>query len=173
MDVSKKEVVSIVNKIKPKPGQESVWDYPRPPAIEKVSKHIRVVFNEEPILDTNQSFRILETSHPPTYYLPKFSFKEGVLLRTKKASFCEFKGMAHYYDLVFNGKEVKSGAWGYDQPTSPYEALKDHVCLYAQFMDACYINDERVIPQPGGFYGGWITNDIVGPFKGESGTWGW
>ena len=165
--------MSKIRKIKPEPGQESVWDYPRPPAIERVTKHIRIEFNGKVILDNNQSFRILETSHPPTYYLPKSAFRENVLVRTEKTSFCEFKGMAHYYNILLDGKMVPDAAWGYENPIEPYHALKDHICVYAQYMDVCLINDEMVIPQPGGFYGGWITKEIVGPFKGGPETWGW
>ncbi|WP_421765424.1 DUF427 domain-containing protein [Ekhidna sp.] len=163
----------MIRKVKPDPGQESVWDYPRPPAIEQYSKHIRIVFNETIILDTNHSFRILETSHPPSYYLPKSSFKKGVLIKTAKTSFCEFKGRAHYYNIVLDNQIVKDAAWGYDSPNHRYGAIKNHICVYAKLMEACFINHERVTPQPGGFYGGWITKNVVGPFKGVPNSWGW
>ncbi|MEO9870971.1 DUF427 domain-containing protein [Ekhidna sp.] len=163
-----------IKKIKSLPGQESVWDYPRPPALQKVTKHIRIICSSEIILDTNSSFRILETSHPPTYYLPISDFKTDIILRNEnKSSFCEFKGMAHYYDIKAGDKIVENCAWGYENPTNPYHELKDHVCVYSQYMDECYVGDEKVLPQPGGFYGGWITSNIVGPFKGEPGSWGW
>lgn len=159
--------------IKPKPGQESVWDYPRPPAIESVSKHIRITLEGQIILDTNQSYRILETSHPPTYYLPFHDFKEGVLVRNTHRSFCEFKGEAHYYDAVLGDRVIQNAGWGYDTPHPTYQSLKGHVCIYAQKMDDCRVGDKKVKPQPGGFYGGWITSEIVGPFKGGAGTFGW
>lgn len=165
--------MSQIKKVKPGKGQESVWDYPRPPAIEQFNKHIRIIFNEQIIADTNDSFRILETSHPPSYYLPKSSFKDGTLIKTNKTSYCEFKGMAHYYDIKWEDQRAAGAAWGYQNPTEHYSGIKDHVCVYGHLMDACYIGDELIIPQPGGFYGGWITNNIVGPFKGGPNSWGW
>lgn len=162
-----------MKRIEPKGDQESVWDYPRPPAIEQVSAHIRIVNNNDTIFDGNRSFRILETSHPPTYYLPLSGFKEGVLLRTDRSSFCEFKGVAHYYHIRVGQKIIESAAWGYDNPNSKYQSIKDHVSVYASKVDECYVADELVEPQEGDFYGGWITSKIVGPFKGGAGTWGW
>jgi uncharacterized protein (DUF427 family) len=163
----------MIDKIKPGPGQESVWDYPRPPRIEPFNGSIRIIFNNEEILNTNRSYRILETSHPPTYYLPISAFKSGVLNETVGSSFCEFKGMASYFDIQVGEKVARKSAWYYPEPSIRFKDLKDHVCLYASPMDACLINDEKVIPQPGGFYGGWITSNVVGPFKGGEGTWGW
>ncbi|MDN3204434.1 DUF427 domain-containing protein [Algoriphagus sediminis] len=160
-------------RIKPKPGQESVWDYPRPPRLEKSNKHIRIVFAGEVILDTNLSFRILETSHPPTYYIPHSAFKEGVLIPVAGASYCEWKGEANYYDIRIVSKISERAAWGYKNPNSRYPELKNTVSIYAHKVDACFINDEKVQAQNGDFYGGWITSDIVGPFKGGEGTWGW
>ncbi|MEM9895652.1 MAG: DUF427 domain-containing protein [Bacteroidota bacterium] len=162
-----------MKKIKPLPGQESVWDYPRPPAIETVSSHIRIVFAGQTIYDHNESFRILETSHPPTYYLPKVAFKTGVLQSTDRTSFCEFKGEAVYLNVVEGNDSADFAAWGYPNPTKAFYQLKDHVSIYAHRMDACYLNDELVQAQEGDFYGGWITSKIVGPFKGAPGTWGW
>lgn len=160
-------------KIKPEPGQESVWDYPRPPKLEVFTGHLRIIFNEEIIVDSNKAFRILETSHPPTYYIPISDFKEGSLIKTSKSSFCEFKGMASYYDVLSKGKVAKNASWGYPTVNSHYEQLKGTVSVYAHLMDACFVNDEKVQAQDGDFYGGWITNNIVGPFKGGAGTWGW
>lgn len=125
------------------------------------------------IVDSNQAYRVLETSHPPTYYIPATDFKEGVLRETVGSSFCEFKGMAHYYDLVSNEKVAKRAAWGYREPTQRFVDLRDTVSVYAHLVDACYVNDELVKAQEGDFYGGWITANVVGPFKGGAGTFGW
>ena len=157
----------------PKAGQESVWDYPRPPKLEKTNKPLRIIFNGEIIADTNRAFRVLETSHPPTYYIPREDFKAGVLIPTKGSSFCEFKGKADYFDIKAGDKSALRAAWGYEEPTKAFEALKGTVSVYAHKMDRCYVNDEEVQAQDGDFYGGWITKDIVGPFKGAPGTWGW
>lgn len=162
-----------IKRIKPKAGQESVWDYPRPPRLESFNGHIRIVFNSEIILDTHDAYRILETSHPPTYYVPVAQFREGVLSINQSTSFCEFKGMATYYDIVVNRKTAEKAAWHYPNPNKAYLALKDHVSVYAHLMDTCLVNDEVVDAQQGSFYGGWITSNIVGPFKGAPGTWGW
>lgn len=160
-------------KIKPGPGQESVWDYPRPPRLEAFNGHIRIVLGDSIIADSNRCFRMLGTSHPPTYYIPVEDFKEGVLQETGGSSFCEFKGMAHYYDLKSAQKVVRRSGWGYKQPSKNYPQLKDTVAVYAHMVDACYVNDEQVQAQEGDFYGGWITKNIVGPFKGGVGTFGW
>ena len=162
-----------IQPIKPKPGQESVWDYPRPPSLEECTKHLRIVFNGVSILDTNRSFRILETSHPPTYYIPIGAFKKGVLIPTLGSSFCEWKGAAHYYDIRVGDKIALKSAWGYLSQNKAYPQLKNTISVYAHHMDSCFVNDERVQAQEGDFYGGWITSDIVGPFKGAPGTWGW
>lgn len=162
-----------IKKIKPQPGQESVWDYPRPPRLEKFSGHVRIIFNNEVICDSNRACRILETSHPPTYYIPISDFVSDILQKTSKQSFCEFKGMASYYHVVSKGKIANQAAWGYLKPNSKYPELKDTVAVYAHMMDECYVNDEKVQAQAGDFYGGWITSNIVGPFKGGLGTWGW
>lgn len=162
-----------IGKIQPKPGQESVWDYPRPPLLEATNKHIQIVFNKVIIADTKEAYRVLETSHPPVYYLPPKDIQMQYLIPAVGESFCEWKGIAKYYSLIVNDQKAEKVAWYYPQPTSSFEAIKNYVAFYAAPMDACYVNGEKVTPQPGGFYGGWITNDIVGPFKGEAGTWGW
>jgi uncharacterized protein (DUF427 family) len=161
------------NRIEPKVGQESVWDYPRPPHLELSGKPIQIVFNNAIIADTNKAYRVLETSHPPVYYLPPQDVKLEYLQSTSQQSFCEWKGWAKYYSLIVGDKEVINVAWSYPEPTSSFAAIKDYIAFYAGPMDACYVNGEKVIPQPGSFYGGWITSDVVGPFKGEKGTWGW
>jgi len=159
--------------IKPGPGQESVWDYPRPPRLEDVSKPIRIVFNGVTIADTRQAKRVLETSHPPVYYIPPEDVQLQYLHPAPGGSFCEWKGQAAYYTLAVNGKRAEKVAWAYPTPTPTFTPIKDHLAFYAGPMDACYVGDEKVEPQPGGFYGGWVTGDIVGPFKGRPGSWGW
>lgn len=162
-----------IKRITPKPGQESVWAYPRPPQLEATNCHLRIVYNDEVIADSNRAFRVLETSHPPTYYIPEEDFKSDALILVGGSSFCEFKGEAHYYDIQAGGKMVNRAAWGYKNPTKAFEQLKDTVSVYAHKMEACYVSDEKVQAQEGDFDGGWITKNIVGPFKGAPGTWGW
>ena len=159
--------------IPPGPGQESVWDYPRPPRLEDSSRHIRVVFNGEVIADSRRAKRVLETSHPPVYYLPPEDVQMAYFQPTPKATFCEWKGMAAYYTLTVGDRQVENGAWYYPEPTEPFLAIAHYIAVYPSKMDACYVDDEQVQAQPGDFYGGWITQDIVGPFKGSMGTWGW
>ena len=165
--------MKIATKIKPKPGQESVWDYPRPPKIERTDVHIIVRFNEQIIADTRKAIRILETSHPPVYYLPPDDIRMQYLKRTGGSSYCEWKGMAAYYSLDVGGKTAEKVAWYYPDPVTEYLLLKDHVAFYAAPMDSCTVNGEIVKPQPGGFYGGWVTKDVVGPFKGGPGSMWW
>ncbi len=157
----------------PAPGQESVWDYPRPPRVEPTDRHLQVVFNGVTLADTRRALRVLETSHPPVYYLPPEAVRMEYLLRTPRRTFCEWKGRAGYYTVRVGGREARDAAWFYPEPAPGYEALRDHLAFYPQLMDACTVDGERVIPQPGAFYGGWITRDVVGPFKGEPGTDGW
>ena len=150
-----------------------MWDYPRPPRLEPVRRRIRVVFGGETIADTTAAYRVLETSHPPNYYLPLSDIADGRLVRTGGSSFCEWKGTAHYYDVVAGEMTATAAAWGYDRPTPAYAAIAGFVAFYPGRMDACLVDDEEVVAQPGGFYGGWITADLVGPFKGAAGTQGW
>lgn len=159
--------------ITPGPGQESVWDYPRPPRLERVHKRIQIVLGGVTIADTDGAYRVLETSHPPTYYLPPDELLMTHLQRTPGGSFCEWKGQAIYYDVVANGQRAPRTAWAYPNPSARFADIKHYVAMYAGPMDACYVAGERVTPQPGGFYGGWITQDIVGPFKGGPGSMGW
>jgi len=163
----------MMKKIKPKAGQESVWDYPRPPKLERTNKHLKIIFNGETIAETNRAFRVLETSHPPVYYFPPEDVRTEFLTEAAGSSFCEWKGAAGYYDLTVSGKLVKNAAWFYANPSEKFAAIKDYIAFYPSTMDACYVNDELVQAQEGDFYGGWITSDIVGPFKGGAGTWGW
>lgn len=160
-------------RIPPQPGQESVWDYPRPPRLEDCPKQIQVVFNEIIIVDTHQAKRVLETSHPPSYYIPPSDIRMEYLIETSKSSWCEWKGQAGYYTIRVGDKEAINAAWYYPSPTPEFVSLKNYVAFYPGRMDACFVDGERVQPQPGDFYAGWITSDIVGPFKGGPGTWGW
>ncbi|MEM9290953.1 MAG: DUF427 domain-containing protein [Acidobacteriota bacterium] len=160
-------------RIEPGPGQESVWDYPRPPRVEPSSQKIEIVFGGRTIATTESSQRVLETSHPPVYYLPQDAFVEGVLRPNSKQTFCEFKGSASYFDLVVGEQVGVAAAWYYPRPVARAVALTDLVAVYPGRMDACFVDGEQVQAQAGDFYGGWITSAIVGPFKGASGTWGW
>ncbi len=155
--------------------QESVWDYPRPPRLEVVDRHVRVVFNGVTIADSHHPIRILETSHPPTYYIPPEDVKLDYFKLTERSTFCEFKGRASYYTITVGDKSAPNAAWFYRAPTKGYGALKDHIAIYPSRVDACYVDDEQVQAQGGDFYGGWITSEIVGPFKGDPtrDTHGW
>lgn len=157
----------------PLPGQESVWDYPRPPRAEPTSKRIRVIFNGVVIADTTEAIRVLETSHPPSYYIPQKDIRMDLLSQTARQTFCEYKGSAGYWTLEAGGRRAQDCAWSYAHPSRGYEAIADHLAFYASRVDECYVDDERVQAQAGDFYGGWITSEIVGPFKGAPGTWGW
>ena len=160
--------------VPPGPGQESVWDYPRPPRLEWVERHVVVVLGGVTIVDTTGAFRVLETSHPPAYSLPPGAFTEGSLIASRRhASFCEWKGSADYFTLQAGSRREVGAAWAYPSPSPGFEPIRDHVALYAGRVDACFVDGEQVAPQPGGFYGGWITAGVVGPFKGEPGSWGW
>ncbi|MCS7079992.1 MAG: DUF427 domain-containing protein [Chloracidobacterium sp.] len=159
--------------LQPQPGQESVWDYPRPPRLERTAKRLRVVFAGTTIADTTRGWRVLETSHPPTYYFPPDDILPDVLIASQRTSYCEWKGAAQYYAVRVGQRVAPDAAWSYPQPTAAFAPIAGYVAFYAGLMDACYVDDEQVIPQPGGFYGGWITSDIVGPFKGVPGSWGW
>jgi uncharacterized protein (DUF427 family) len=160
-------------RIEPGPGQESVWDYPRPPRLEPTTKHIVIKFGGEVVADTRRAFRVLETSHPPVYYLPPLDIATKFLVSEAGTSFCEWKGSAGYYSVRVGERIAKNAAWFYPHPTPEFAAIQNYVAFYAGLMDGCTVDDERVVAQPGGFYGGWITSDIVGPFKGETGTRFW
>lgn len=155
------------------PGQESVWDYPRPPRLEDVPARISVVFNDRTIADTTRAKRVLETSHPPVYYIPPDDIDAECLNPASGESWCEWKGVARYFDVVVGEVRASRAAWYYPAPTEDFASLAGYVAFYADKMDACYVDGERAHPQPGGFYGGWITSNILGPFKGGPGTRGW
>ncbi len=155
------------------PGQESVWDYPRPPRLEVFDGEITVELGGEVIAATSHGWRVLETSHPPTYYLPMTAFRPGALRATAGSSWCEWKGRARYFDLVSGVTVAAKAAWNYPAPTPGFEPIRDAVAVMAGQVDRCTVDGETVVPQPGGFYGGWITSRIAGPFKGGPGTAGW
>jgi uncharacterized protein (DUF427 family) len=155
------------------PGRESVWDYPRPPRLEPTPRRLRVVLGGELIAETTGAYRVLETSHPPNYYLPPGDVTPGALERVEQSTFCEWKGRAHYYTVRGGDRIEGDAAWGYDTPSPAFEPIRGYVGFYASRVDACYVDDELVVAQPGGFYGGWITSDIAGPFKGTPGSRGW
>jgi uncharacterized protein (DUF427 family) len=156
----------------PGPGQESVWDYPRPPRLEASQKTVRVMLGDQLIAESKAAYRVLETSHPPSWYIPKADIKMDFLTATKKSSFCEWKGSASYWTVVAGGQKAENAAWSYESPNRAFQAIQGYVAFYPSRFE-CYVDDERVTAQPGDFYGGWITKDIAGPFKGAAGTWGW
>ena len=153
--------------------KESVWDYPRPPAVERVDRHIRAIVTAHTIADTRRPIRVLETSHPPAYYLPPEDVMMEFLVPSCHTSFCEYKGTAHYYSLMVDGVKRENVAWYYPQPSPGYEEIAGYIAFYAWAFDEVTVDGEQVTPQPGHFYGGWITSEIVGPFKGSPGTLGW
>lgn len=157
----------------PAPGQESVWDYPRPPRVEPVGARITIRLGGRLILDTRMAVRVLETSHPPVYYLPMADFTPGTLMDADGSSFCEFKGGARYLDVRGGDAIRPRAAWNYPHPSPGFEVLADRVAVYPAAMDECTVDGEPVTPQPGGFYGGWITRSVAGPFKGVPGSMGW
>ena len=156
-----------------KQKQESVWDYPRPPRIEATAKQIRIVHRGEVIAESTRAVRVLETSHPPTYYIPEDDVRMEYLVLNDDHTVCEYKGLASYYDLHLGRVVVPDVAWTYPQPYPGFEQLVGYLAFYARKFDACYVGGEQVDAQAGSFYGGWITSDITGPFKGSAGTAGW
>lgn len=153
--------------------RERVADYPRPPRLEPAGRHVRIVLGGETVAETDAAWRVLETFHPPTYYLPEAAFRASVLRPGSGGSFCEWKGMARYWSLVAGGRTAENAAWGYPEPSPSFAPLRGHLAVYAGATDGCWLDDEPVRPQPGGFYGGWVTDELVGPFKGAPGTLGW
>ena len=153
---------------------ENVWDYPRPPRLEPCDRHVRVILAGVTIADSEDALRVLETSHPPTIYIPPADVRADLLVANEAAtSWCEFKGRARYVDAVIGGQRFAQIGWRYPAPSPAYAMLRDHVAFYPGRVDAAWLGDERVTAQEGDFYGGWITSDLVGPFKGPPGTLGW
>jgi uncharacterized protein (DUF427 family) len=164
-----------VEPLVPGPGQESVWEYPRPPRAELSREHVLIRFDGHVICDTKRSIRVLETSHPPSYYLPIGDFERKVLVPAGAFSDCEWKGRANYFDIRYStdGRVASRSAWGYAAPLPGFESLRGHVAVYAAAMDEVTVDGEPVEAQPGSFYGGWITSRVVGPFKGAAGSTDW
>jgi len=155
-------------------GMESVWDYPRPPALVPCERRVRIVLGGTTVADSTRALRVLETSHPPGIYVPPEDWAEGALVpAAARRTLCEWKGVASYFDVRGAGRVAPAAAWAYPDPVAAYAALRDHVSVYPGRMDACYLDEEEVSPQGGTFHGGWITADITGPFKGAPGTMGW
>ncbi len=159
--------------VPPGPGQESVWDFPRPPRLEPVRLPVRVEHAGRVVARSSAALRVCETSGPPAYYLPSDDVRREWLVSAPLRTFCEWKGEACYWHLRVAESCVENAAWSYAAPSSGYSELRDHLAFFAGRLDACFVGDHRVVPQPGGFYGGWITPELVGPFKGEPGSEGW
>lgn len=153
--------------------KESVWSYPRPPRLEATGQHLQVFFADQVIAETRRAFRALETSHPPTYYFPPQDVNHNFLVSSPHHSVCEFKGSASYLNLAVNGRTSENAAWFYPEPTPAYAAIRNYIAFYPARVDACFVDGEKVRAQESDFYGGWITVDIEGPFKGGPGTQGW
>ena len=149
-----------------------MWDYPRPPRLELSARRIRVMTASAVIAETTRSYRVLETSHPPVHYVPAEDCAPGTLTSAPGSSVCEWKGRAVYWDVTTSSGTISAAGWSYPDPTRPFAALRDHVAFYPSLL-ACFVDDERVTPQPGDFYGGWVTADVVGPFKGSPGSMFW
>lgn len=157
----------------PGPGQESVWDYPRPPRLAPDGRHIVVVAADTTIADTHRAVRVLETGGPPTFYLPPEHVREDLLVaEPQTTTFCEWKGLAEYFSVLAGGRAIRGAAWRYAHPYEAFQAIAGYVSFYPGKV-LCYADGERVRPQPGRYYGGWVTSEIVGPFKGEPGTEDW
>jgi len=160
--------------VPPGPGQESVWDYPRPPRVEAVPERLRVIVDGEVLAETSRGLRVLETAGAPVYYFPPDDVRMDRLQPSARTTVCEWKGVAVYHTYVGpDGPTVEALAWSYPNPTPGYEAIAGHLAFYAARVDEAWVGDERATPQPGGFYGGWVTSRIVGPIKGEPGSIGW
>lgn len=155
------------------PDQESVWSYPRPAVAQPTAAHLKVEFGGRVIAETRRGVRTLETSHPPSYYFPRADVAPDALRASPRSSVCEWKGAAEYFDVVAGGRTAEAAAWSYPDPSPGFVPLRGFVAFYPGPMDACWVDGERVVPQPGRFYGGWITSRVAGPFKGGPGTSGW
>jgi len=162
-----------MKRIEPAPGQESVWDYPRPPRLEPTPKCLRVIFDGQTVAETLRGLRVLETSQPPAYYFPPEDVRQDVLSRSGYRSLCEWKGVAVYFTIQVQGKVSQNAAWSYPNPSAGFEPLRDYVAFYPSRVDTCYVDGQPVRAQEGDYYGGWITPDVVGPFKGGPGTERW
>jgi len=158
--------------IEPGPGQESVWDYPRPPRIDSSPRLVLVKHGETVVAESRRALRVLETASPPTFYIPPSDVRTDLLTRGSRASFCEWKGSATYWSLEVDGSKVPEAAWSYENPFPEFDEIRGYLSFYPNKVD-CYVGQHRVTGQLGGFYGGWVTPDVVGPFKGQAGTGNW
>ncbi len=163
----------MTDRIQPNAHQESVWDYPRPPRLQRSSRQVRVLFQGLTVTETSEAYRVLETSHPPTWYIPAAHVRADCLVRADGTSFCEFKGRAVYWNLVVGGETSRQAAWSYPNTNAAFRQIQDYVAFYPSRVDECFVDNIRVESQEGDFYGGWVTPEVVGPFKGGPGTWGW
>ena len=161
------------DRVAPATDQESVWDYPRPPRIDASDRLVRIEFGGQLIAESRHALRVLETAGAPVWYLPANDVRPGLLVPTDRRTICEWKGVARYFDLRVADHVSPAAAWSYPDPKAGYEAIRDHVAFYAARVDRATVDGEPARPQPGGFYGGWVTSDVVGPFKGEPGTETW
>lgn len=153
---------------------ERVWDYPRPPAVVLSTRRVRVELAGKVVADSTRALRVLETSHPPTIYIPPADVREELLAESDaRSTWCEFKGAARYLDAVVDGRRFEPVAWTYPDPSPGYEALRNHIAFYPGRVDAAWLDDQRVQAQQSDFYGGWITGDLAGPFKGPASTLTW
>jgi uncharacterized protein (DUF427 family) len=152
------------NPIEPNPSQESVWNYPRPPRVEPSSRRVRVMVGDEVIADSVRSVRVLETGHPPVWYIPPDDVRMELLDNSTTSTLCEWKGAASYWTLRAADRTVEDVAWSYEEPIPAFDALRGYLAFYPSRVDACYVDDEQVTPEPAGYYGGWITSEIIGPF---------
>jgi len=159
--------------IPPGLGQESVWDYPRPPRVEAVPERLRVLVDGVTLAETTRGLRVLETAGPPVYYFPPEDVRLDLLAPSQHGTVCEWKGTASYWSIKTQDRTIDNVAWAYPSPLPGYEAIRDHLAFYAGRVDEAWVGDKKASPQPGRFYGGWVTSKIVGPFKGVSGSAGW
>ena len=160
-------------RIEPRPGQESVWDYPRPPRVEAVPERLRVVVDGVTLAETTRGLRVLETAGAPVYYFPAADVRLERFVASAHGSLCEWKGNAAYVTYDHAGRRIDNIGWRYLDPNPGYESIAGHLAFYASRVDEAWVGEERATPQPGKFYGGWVTSRVVGPFKGEPGTAGW
>src|SRR5215207_11531812 len=161
-------------RIKPGLGQESVWDYPRPPRVEAVPERIRVVADGLELASSTAAFRVVETAGAPVYYVPQADIRMDLLLPADRSTACEWKGAAHYWTIQTpGGRVIPNAGWSYPAPLPGFESIADHIAFYAWAVDEAWVGDEQATPQPGHFYGGWVTSKVVGPFKGGPGSFGW
>jgi uncharacterized protein (DUF427 family) len=156
-----------------RPGQESVWSFPRPALAQPCAAHVVIEHLGQILANTRRAVRVIETSHPPSYYIPPEDILASALRPARGSSLCEWKGLARYWDVTMGGKTLPRAGWSYPDPSPDFHLLKDHVAFYPAPFDRCSVDGETVIPQPGQFYGGWITSAVAGPFKGIPGSDWW